>query len=139
MRPQLTLLPDAFDDQPATERLHANVAGARAIAADDPLKPGIRIVQVAVFECCQCQRPIRREFILGTVTPERAFPGEPLKRLVRGYCDFCDLLYEVTTQLSGGVWQQADEGQVVRDERIKRAHVRHVTRILNSMGYGPAA
>lgn len=127
-------LPDAFDDQPATERLPIERAARRAaaVAAEGSLAKLIHLV--AQFRCCQCEAPIPREFITASLSVG------PDQRIVRAYCDHCKLLFEVTAQLNGlNLWEQASEAMIVRDPRIRRRHFAQVNAAFNRLGFGPAA
>src|SRR4051812_6997510 len=86
------IIPDAFDDAPATERNAAEIAALAAAAGD--VSDGAFMSQ-SIFEqfhCEPCQAAMNREMVFSEIIGEKI--GSPA-RITRGFCLHCQRLYEV--------------------------------------------
>ena len=113
-----TLIPDHFDTLPAIERRDIEISAASQSPQED--RAGVRIILLEKFECCKCDSTVPNEMVVGHILPfgENQRP----RRKITAYCEHCDLLYEVTTELRGAIWQATGHATVISNARAKRSH-----------------
>lgn len=128
------IVPDAFDDAPATERIAAETDFLRTLARSSP-DDGAYMSHAweEKFYCEPCQARMNRELVVSDVIGEKL--GSPT-RLTRGYCLHCQRLYEVIFVLQGGVWRPLDDGRVVSDPKLIRQHFNRVKTRMRQFGFG---
>ena len=111
----VNVLPNAYDELPPPERRDID----HQILNED--RGGVRVHADQPFECLSCNAKIAGEMKIGYLMPFKAF--DMPKRVFRAYCEHCKLLIEVETKLSGGIWEAANHGTVIRDPKAIRRHL----------------
>lgn len=146
-----SIIPATLDEVHAADRLAVEVRAQEALdrgeslspAPADPGSANLIIIPMEEFHCCHCNGAIPREWVIGMMMNTDTRPRANIAslrphRIYRAYCEHCDLLYEVTTTLSGGIWRQASQCSVIRDNHLRKQHFARVRTALRGLGFQAA-
>jgi hypothetical protein len=78
------------------------------------------------YHCPQCSGAIAPECVSGKL--ENALQNRigPMRRVVRIYCDHCDVMYEASFSIVQGYLQPEGPPRLVTDGRVKESFMRRV-------------
>lgn len=77
--------------------------------------------------CLRCEGAIARECVSGNILK----PDDSLAtvRRIRAYCEHCDVLYEVDSQLRNGMWQIVGDVRTVTERKERLSYLKRIEHV----------
>jgi hypothetical protein len=104
-------------------------ASANAETESPAAAPGAPIAFVPMEQCLclRCESAIPRECIAANVVREDSL--NPVRQVVKIYCEHCNVVYQLTRELRGGGWQIAGPVELMADRRKRDAFIARIEHV----------